>query len=178
MELCDDYSATDKEYYFDRNPGVFHCVLNFYLTGHIHVMEELCVFSFNQEIEYWGIQELYLASCCSSWFQERKAFIEDREWDVRSDDQEPSFQSSFEELSALEKDLEKFKSAWCADVCRYVWLTLVDPGFSLSSKVIMVALLNVVLPSIVAMCVHSMPSSNVWMPTTGPLRTQSWLSWR
>ncbi|XP_062406870.1 potassium voltage-gated channel subfamily S member 3-like [Sardina pilchardus] len=157
LELCDDYSAAEREYYFDRNPGVFRCVLNFYHTGHIHVMEELCVFSFDQEIEYWGVQELYLASCCGNWYQERKAYIEDRDWDVRSDDAQPSFDSSFEELSVLEKDLEKFKGAWCADVRRYVWLTLEDPGYSLSSKLITAASLSVVLTSIVAMCVHSMP---------------------
>ncbi|XP_063078313.1 potassium voltage-gated channel subfamily S member 3-like [Engraulis encrasicolus] len=157
LDLCDDYSAASREFYFDRSPRAFRSVLNFYLTGHLHVMEELCVFSFDQELEYWGIPEPYLAPCCNGWFHERKAYIEDRDWDVRSDDQQPSFDSSFEELSALDKDLEKFKGAWCADVRRVVWLTLEDPGYSLSSKVIMVASLSVVLTSIVAMCVHSMP---------------------
>ncbi|KAM4601529.1 delayed-rectifier potassium channel regulatory subunit KCNS3-like isoform 1-T2 [Polymixia lowei] len=158
LELCDDYSPAEKEYYFDRNPRVFLCVLNFYHTGRIHMMEELCVFSFSQEIEYWGIQERHLSSCCSSWFQERKEYIEDREWDIRSDDQqEPSFDSSFEELSALDKDLAKFKGAWCAEMRSYVWLRLEDPGHSRASKIIAVASLSVVLTSIVAMCVHSMP---------------------
>ncbi|XDV41760.1 hypothetical protein PO909_010563 [Leuciscus waleckii] len=26
LELCDDYSPTEREYYFDRSPQVFHCV--------------------------------------------------------------------------------------------------------------------------------------------------------
>ncbi|XP_062324229.1 potassium voltage-gated channel subfamily S member 3-like [Osmerus eperlanus] len=158
LELCDDYSPMDKEYYFDRNPRVFLCVLNFYHTGRIHMMEELCVFSFTQEIEYWGIQELHLSSCCSNWYQERKGYIEDRDWDIRSDEQQvPSFESSFEELSALDKDMAKFKGAWCAEIRSYVWLRLEDPGYSCASKVIAVASLSVVLTSIVAMCVHSMP---------------------
>ncbi|XP_061603041.1 potassium voltage-gated channel subfamily S member 3b [Cololabis saira] len=158
LELCDDYSPAEKEYYFDRNPRVFLCVLNFYHTGHIHMMEEFCVFSFSQEIEYWGIKELHLSSCCSSFYHERKEYIEDRDWDIRSDDQqEPSFDSSFEELSALDKDLEKFKGAWCAEVRSYIWLRLEDPGHSTGSKIIAVASLSLVLTSIVAMCVHSMP---------------------
>ncbi|XP_041832761.1 potassium voltage-gated channel subfamily S member 3b [Melanotaenia boesemani] len=157
LELCDDYSPAEREYYFDRNPRVFLCVLNFYQTGRIHMMEEFCVFSFSQEIEYWGIQELHLSSCCSNWYHERKEYIEDRDWDIRSDDQQPSFDSSFEELSALDKDLEKFKGAWCAEVRSYVWLRLADPGHSTASKIIAVASLSVVLTSIVAMCVHSMP---------------------
>ncbi|KAM7367775.1 hypothetical protein PAMP_014052 [Pampus punctatissimus] len=158
LELCDDYSAAEREYYFDRNPRVFLCVLNFYHTGRIHIIEELCVFSFSQEIEYWGIQELYLSPCCRNWFHERKEYIADRDWDIRSDDQQqPSFDSSFEELSALDKDLAKFKGAWCGEVRSYIWLRLEDPGHSRASKVIAVASLSVVLTSIVAMCVHSMP---------------------
>uniref|UniRef100_A0A671QGJ9 Potassium voltage-gated channel, delayed-rectifier, subfamily S, member 3b n=1 Tax=Sinocyclocheilus anshuiensis TaxID=1608454 RepID=A0A671QGJ9_9TELE len=46
LELCDDYSPAEQEYYFDRSPQVFHCVLNFYRTGHFHAVEELCVFCF------------------------------------------------------------------------------------------------------------------------------------
>ncbi|XP_028997904.1 potassium voltage-gated channel subfamily S member 3b [Betta splendens] len=157
LELCDDYSPAEREFYFDRNPRVFLCVLNFYHTGRIHMMEEFCVFSFSQEIEYWGVQELHLSPCCSNWYHERKEYIEDRDWDVRSDDQQPSFDSSFEELSALDKDLAKFKGAWCGEVRSYVWLRLEDPGHSRASKVIAVASLSVVLTSIVAMCVHSMP---------------------
>jgi len=158
LELCDDYSAADGEYYFDRNPRMFLCVLNFYRTGCIHMMEELCVYSFSQEIEYWGIPELHLSPCCSNWYQDRKEYIEDREWDVRSDDQQqPSVDSSFEELSALDKDLDKFKGAWWGETRRYMWLRLEDPGHSCAAKVIAVASLALVLTSIVAMCVHSMP---------------------
>ncbi|KAM8846626.1 delayed-rectifier potassium channel regulatory subunit KCNS3-like [Synchiropus picturatus] len=158
LELCDDYSPLDKEFYFDRNPRLFLCVLNFYHTGQIHMMEEFCVFSFGQEIEYWGIQELHLSSCCSNWYHERKDYIKDRDWDTRSDDQQqPSLDSSFEELSALDKDLAKFKGAWCGEVRSYVWLRLEDPGHSRASKIIAVTSLSVVLTSIVAMCVHSMP---------------------
>ncbi|CAJ1077001.1 potassium voltage-gated channel subfamily S member 3-like [Xyrichtys novacula] len=158
LELCDDYNPAEREFYFDRNPRVFLCVLNFYNTGQIHTMEELCVFSFSQEIEYWGIQELHLSSCCSNWYHERKEYMEDRDWDIRSDDQQqPSLDSSFEELSALDKDLAKFKGAWCGEVRSYIWLRLEDPGHSTASKVIAVASLSVVLTSIIAMCVHSMP---------------------
>uniref|UniRef100_A0A1A8S2W2 Potassium voltage-gated channel, delayed-rectifier, subfamily S, member 3 n=1 Tax=Nothobranchius rachovii TaxID=451742 RepID=A0A1A8S2W2_9TELE len=158
LELCDDYSPTEREFYFDRNPRVFLCVLNFYRTGRIHMMEELCIFSFSQEIEYWGIHELHLSPCCHNFYHERKEYIEDRDWDLRSDDQqEPSFNSSFEELSALDKDLAKFKGACCAELRSYIWLRLEDPGHSTASKVIAVASLSVVLTSIVAMCIHSMP---------------------
>ncbi|XP_051908512.1 potassium voltage-gated channel subfamily S member 3-like [Hippocampus zosterae] len=158
LELCDDYSAADKEYYFDRNPKVFLCVLNFYQTGRLHMMEDVCVFSFSQEIEYWGVQEFHLADCCSNWFHDRKEYIDHRDWDARSEDgQQPSFNSSLAELSALDQDLAKFEGAWCGELRSYVWLRLEDPGHSRASKIIALASLSVVLTSIIAMCVHSMP---------------------
>lgn len=159
LELCDDYCPAQREYYFDRNPRVFLSILNFYHTNCIHVMEEVCVFSFSQEIEYWGIQELHLSPCCTNWYHERKEYIRDTDWDVRSDEQhQPSIDSSsFEDLSALDKDLAKFEGAWCGEMRSYVWLRLEDPGHSRGSKIIMAASLSLVLTSIIAMCVHSMP---------------------
>ncbi|GCC19688.1 potassium voltage-gated channel subfamily S member 3a [Chiloscyllium punctatum] len=150
LELCDDYNVVDKEYYFDRNPCLFRYILNFYYTGKLHVMEELCAFSFSQEIEYWGINELFIDSCCSNRYQERKV---DKDWEQKSDE---SIDSSFEELSALDKDLDKFDSMWCGNVRKNVWLRLENPGYSLLAKALAVLSLSVVLTSIVAMCIHSM----------------------
>lgn len=158
LELCDDYSVTEGEFYFDRNPRFFRYVLNFYHTGKIHLMEELCVFSFSQELEYWGIKELYLDSCCSNKFQEQKDGERDHDWDRNEDDPlQESFESSFEDLSELEKDVARFEGTWCAEKRKLVWLCLENPGHSLLAKVLAVFSLSVVLISIVAMCVHSMP---------------------
>ncbi|XP_030054694.1 delayed-rectifier potassium channel regulatory subunit KCNS3 isoform X1 [Microcaecilia unicolor] len=155
LELCDDYNVTDKEYYFDRNPSLFRYVLNFYYTGKLHVMEELCVFSFCQEIEYWGINELFIDSCCSNKYQERKDTISDKEWDQKSDLR--SLDSSTEASSVFEKELEKFDTQLFGDFKRKIWIRLENPAYSLSAKIFAVSSLSVVLTSIVAMCIHSMP---------------------
>ncbi|XP_023690494.1 potassium voltage-gated channel subfamily S member 3a [Paramormyrops kingsleyae] len=157
LELCDDYNVAEKEYYFDRNPRLFLYVLNFYHTGKMHLMEELCVLSFSQEIEYWGIKELHLDSCCSNRFHEQKEYAEENDWERRSDEQQHSLDSSFEELSLVDKDLEKFEGSWCSEVRKSIWLRLENPGYSCSAKLLAVASLCVVITSIIAMCVHSMP---------------------
>ncbi|XP_029937827.1 potassium voltage-gated channel subfamily S member 3a [Myripristis murdjan] len=158
LELCDDFSPSEMEYYFDRNPCFFRYVLNFYLTGKIHLMEGLCVVSFGQEIEYWGIKERHLDSCCSNKYQELKEFAEDEGWDQRSNEQQlQSFDSSTEQLSAKERDLEMFEGSWCADIRRNIWIRFENPGYSTSAKAMAVVSLGVVIISIVAMCVHSMP---------------------
>lgn len=158
LELCDDFCPSEMEYYFDRNPRFFCYVLNFYLTGKLHLVDGLCVVSFFQEIEYWGIKERHLDFCCSSKFHELRARVEDQGWDQRSDElQLHSSDSSTEELSASEDNAEMFEGSWCADARRNMWVNLENPGHSTSSKVMAVASLSVVIVSIIAMCIHSMP---------------------
>ncbi|XP_001362177.1 potassium voltage-gated channel subfamily S member 3 [Monodelphis domestica] len=154
LELCDDYSVAEKEYYFDRNPSLFRYVLNFYYTGKLHVMEELCVFSFCQEIEYWGINELFIDSCCSNRYQERKDDNPNKDWDQKSND--GSTDSSFEESSIFEKELEKFDTMRFGNLRKKIWIRMENPASCLSAKLIAISSLSVVLASIVAMCVHSM----------------------
>ncbi|XP_060918672.1 potassium voltage-gated channel subfamily S member 3-like [Labrus mixtus] len=165
LELCDDFSPSEMEYYFDRNPRFFCYVLNFYLTGKMHLVDGLCIVSFFQEIEYWGIKERHLDTCCTNKFYELMEQAEDKSWDQGSNDvQFQGSDLSIDSLSASEDDMELFEGSWCADVRRNIWIRLENPGYSTSAKVLAVASLSVVIVSIVAMCVHSMPDPDKMDP--------------
>ncbi|XP_058488887.1 potassium voltage-gated channel subfamily S member 2 [Solea solea] len=156
LQVCDDYDVQQKEFYFDRNPGLFPYVLHFYQTGKLHIMEELCVFSFSQEIEYWGINEFFLDSCCSYRFHDRKLeSSRHRSWDDESD--ASSIDTSVDEISDLNRDMQHFQRVCCGNIRRCLWLTLENPGYSIPSKLFSLLSIAVVITSIAIMCIHSIP---------------------
>ncbi|XP_067834158.1 potassium voltage-gated channel subfamily S member 3-like [Heptranchias perlo] len=154
LELCDDYDEDADEYYFDRNPSLFRYMLNFYFTGKLHVMEGVCVFSFNQEIEYWGVGENCIYHCCRFTYHERKGNAVEREFDNQSDD--VSLISS-EDLNTIPQQIDNFKRMWYGKHREKIWLILENPEYSFPAKVYTISSLAIVLLSIVAMCVHSLP---------------------
>lgn len=155
LQLCDDYDVSAREFYFDRNPGFFLYVLHFYQTGKLHVMEELCVFSFCQEIEYWGINEFFLDSCCSYRYHERKLESRHHNWDEESE--VSSVDTSPDEISDINHDLLRYSTLRCGNVRKRLWLTMENPGYSIPSKLFSFVSISVVLVSIATMCIHSMP---------------------
>lgn len=156
LQVCDDYDVQQKEFYFDRNPGLFPYVLHFYQTGKLHVMEELCVFSFSQEIEYWGINEFFLDSCCSYRYHDRKLeSSRHRSWDDESD--VSSIDTSVDEISDLNRDMQHFQKVRYGNIRKCLWLTLENPGYSIPSKLFSLVSIGVVLTSIATMCINSIP---------------------
>ncbi|KAM6979587.1 delayed-rectifier potassium channel regulatory subunit KCNS2 [Aplochiton taeniatus] len=161
LQVCDDYDVQQKEFYFDRNPGLFPYVLHFYQTGKLHIMEELCVYSFSQEIEYWGINEFFLDSCCSYRYHDRKLeSSRHRSWDDESD--VSSVDTSVDEISDLNRDILHFQEVRCGAVRKCLWLTLENPGYSIPSKLFSLISIFVVLTSISTMCINSLPEYHVF----------------
>ncbi|XP_062401703.1 potassium voltage-gated channel subfamily S member 2 [Sardina pilchardus] len=160
LQVCDDYDEQLREFYFDRNPSLFAYILHFYQTGKLHIMEELCVFSFCQEIEYWGINEFFLDSCCSYRYHDRKLETRHKNWDEDSD--ESSVDSDVDEISDLNKDILLFQDMKCGNVRRCLWLTLENPGYSIPSKLFSLVSITVVLTSIATMCINSIPEYQLY----------------
>ena len=58
------YVPHEGVYFFDRNPQMFHNILDYYSTGEIHIPPAMCAKAVLKEIQFWEIPEDALAPCC------------------------------------------------------------------------------------------------------------------
>ncbi|MBN3286796.1 KCNV1 protein, partial [Polyodon spathula] len=150
LDLCDDANFVDNEFFFDRNSQTFKYIMNYYKTGRLHVMEELCAISFLQEIEYWGIDELSIDSCCRDKYYRRKEMSETL--NVQKDS-EP-----------IENEDEDFSGVICEMLRQKLWEVMEKPDSSKAAKTFGTLSVVFVLISIANMSLISLDLSTLEPP--------------
>ncbi|KAK7944521.1 hypothetical protein WMY93_000249 [Mugilogobius chulae] len=143
LELCDDFR--ENEFFFDRNSQTFQYVLNFYRTGHLHVSEDLCELCFLQEIEYWGLDELWIESCCRERYYRRKEFRDcaDLGHDLR-------------DLHSSEQEQEDFEGVAFSQLRSRLWNILEKPDSSRTARTFGTLSMSFVVLSVVNMVLMSL----------------------
>ena len=61
-----------REFFFDRHPGVFAYVLNYYRTGKLHCPADVCGPLFEEELGFWGIDETDVEACCWMTYRQHR----------------------------------------------------------------------------------------------------------
>ena len=156
--------SRDREFFFDRHPGIFAHILNYFRTGKLHVPRDICGPMFEQELAFWGIDPKQIEHCCWAYYDEHNEL--EKTWGELTSapmeslsDQEDGEMCLDEEMSRNEIESgwnHAVKKKWRGFKKR-MWRVLEDPY---SSKIAWVINLLSVLLSILVMlvfCLSSLP---------------------
>ena len=70
--VCDDYNFENQEFFFDRDPTLFNCILNIYRIGNLHISDDLCPALLKKELIYWKIDDPNMDICCEEKLYEKQ----------------------------------------------------------------------------------------------------------
>eukprot|EP00794_Sanderia_malayensis_P007709 gene7709-8547_t len=173
------YDPNKNEYFFDRHPGVFSQILNYYRTGKLHSPSDVCGPMFEEELQFWGIDEKQMEPCCWAKYtehrdaQENLKVFEDSGI-VTEEDQGiniPHFLAAQDESSprlpksrlktCFDGFVNKFKPSYFDSdrwkiLKRKGHILLEDHRSSLAAKIFTFASLVFIILSMCSVCFHSM----------------------
>ena len=142
LSLVDAYSLAHNEIYFDRDPITFNGILDFYRTERLHVLDEICILDYQDDLEFWMIKELNLEICCVDKFNARREHIHAELEKERH-------------MQAVEEVVEDFGEGYFAPYQRALWDLFEKPQSTLGAKLISILSLLMVLASTVGMCLNT-----------------------
>lgn len=146
LSLCDDYDSETGEFYFDRDPEAFKCIIELYYYGEIHMKRGICPICFMKEMEFWRIGADCLDDCCKGHLQE----VEDELAEIA------------EKVRTILVDREGDPNAngWQRfQIC--VWRLMEKPESSLPAHIIAIVSFIFILVSSVVMCIGTIPDLQV-----------------
>ncbi|XP_030404572.1 potassium voltage-gated channel subfamily C member 2 isoform X3 [Gopherus evgoodei] len=160
-----------SEFFFDRHPGVFAYVLNYYRTGKLHCPADVCGPLFEEELAFWGIDETDVEPCC--WMTYRQHRDAEEALDIFETPDlingEPPLDGDDEDLAAKRLGIEDVGAAagppdgvggrWRRLQPR-VWALFEDPYSSRAARFIAFASLFFILVSITTFCLETHEAFN------------------
>ncbi|XP_032363587.1 voltage-gated potassium channel KCNC2 isoform X1 [Etheostoma spectabile] len=161
-----EYNARTNEYFFDRHPGVFAYVLNYYRTGKLHCPADVCGPLFEEELSFWGIDETDVEPCCWMTYRQHRDAEEaldvfELNVDTGEDDEETGKRLGIEDVAA-----DGNVSLW-RKWQPVIWNLFEDPYSSRAARFIAFASLFFILVSITTFCLETHEAFNTIINKTG-----------
>nr|XP_012544306.1 potassium voltage-gated channel protein Shaw [Bombyx mori] len=168
-EALANYDPVLNEYFFDRHPGVFAQVLNYYRTGKLHYPTNVCGPLFEEELEFWGLDSNQVEPCCWSTYsihrdtQNTLAILD--KLDI--DSEKPS-EEEIARLFGYEEAYFSGELGFWQRLKPKVWALFDEPSSSPAAKVISVISVFFICISVLCFCLKTHPDLRVTMPTIAP----------
>ncbi|XP_024658854.1 potassium voltage-gated channel subfamily C member 1b isoform X2 [Maylandia zebra] len=168
-----DYDAKIEEFFFDRHPGVFAHILNYYRTGKLHCPADVCGPLYEEELAFWGIDETDVEPCCWMTYRQHREAEEALDsfsggglLDLGNDDQEPDQEHAEDDVDEMTRRLAQGDSPdtrngnlWSRWQKR-VWALFEDPYSSKYARWVALASLFFILVSITTFCLETHEAFN------------------
>lgn len=161
-EALANYDPVLNEYFFDRHPGVFAQILNYYRTGKLHYPTDVCGPLFEEELEFWGLDANQVEPCCWMTYtqhrdtQETLAVLDRLDLDT----DKPSDEEIARKFGMEEEYLAGTLSCW-QRVKPKIWSLFDEPYSSTAAKVIGVMSVFFICVSILSFCLKTHPNMRV-----------------
>ncbi|XP_063727365.1 potassium voltage-gated channel subfamily C member 4-like isoform X3 [Symsagittifera roscoffensis] len=179
---AEEYDSDSREFFFDRHPGAFEQIINFYRTGKLHCPMDICGPMFEEELRYWGIEEKLIEPCC--WMN----YIKHRDAEASMNLFEGNGPSSVNTTEDEEGDLElsttaaKFgmsessrrrtKTKW-ERIKPKVWRLIDDPYSSCCANIITLVSMTFIVVSIIGFCLETHHWGRVEVTPQPPLSSST-----
>uniref|UniRef100_A0A8C8ZAY1 Potassium voltage-gated channel subfamily C member 2 n=1 Tax=Prolemur simus TaxID=1328070 RepID=A0A8C8ZAY1_PROSS len=163
-------------FFFDRHPGVFAYVLNYYRTGKLHCPADVCGPLFEEELAFWGIDETDVEPCC--WMTYRQHRDAEEALDIfETPDLIGGDPGDDEDLAAKRLGIEDAaglggpdgKSGRWRRLQPRMWALFEDPYSSRAARFIAFASLFFILVSITTFCLETHEAFNIVKNKTEPV---------
>ncbi|MEE6492136.1 hypothetical protein FKM82_016485 [Ascaphus truei] len=153
--------SQQKEFFFDRHPGIFSYVLNYYRTGKLHCPADICGPLFEEELAFWGIDETDVEPCCWMTYRQHRDAEEalDIFENVEPEDGEEEKESA-PQLLCMDERPDRSKRCWRLWQPR-IWALFEDPYSSRAARSVAFASLFFILVSITTFCLETHEAFNV-----------------
>uniref|UniRef100_A0A673K1K1 Potassium voltage-gated channel subfamily C member 1-like n=1 Tax=Sinocyclocheilus rhinocerous TaxID=307959 RepID=A0A673K1K1_9TELE len=170
-----DYDAQIDEFFFDRHPGVFAHILNYYRTGKLHCPADVCGPLYEEELAFWGIDETDVEPCCWMTYRQHREAEEaldsfgggpaemgndDMDTEVLGDPGDGDEELEMTKRLALGDSPDAKGAGLCQRWQRRVWALFEDPYSSKYARWVAFASLFFILVSITTFCLETHEAFN------------------
>ncbi|XP_018785862.1 PREDICTED: potassium voltage-gated channel protein Shaw [Bactrocera latifrons] len=166
-EALANYDPVLNEYFFDRHPGVFTQILNYYRTGKLHYPTDVCGPLFEEELEFWGLDSNQVEPCCWSTYsihrdtQNTLAILD--KLDIENE--KPS-EEQIARLFGFEEALINGRLSCWQRIKPKVWALFDEPSSSTGAKIVASMSVFFIFVSVISFCLKTHPGFRVDFPAT------------